>query len=312
MLTQFIKTVNDNQLLVDSIILTKGKEQYEHYFTNENENSIRSISKVVSCLGAYKAIERGLYTLDSDVLPFFDIKKITNKDNIPYLKKMKIRHLLNLTIGQDKGLMFSKDVKLLPPDTDYLYYILNYDINHDPGTHFVYNNAATYLLCAITQKASGKYFRDWVQEELFAPIGIEIGEWEKSWQGICLGASGLKLTNRNMHRIALLLLNDGMYDGTQIVSSEWITMMHTPQFFTADLPDYVKKQERCINKMAYGFGLWICGDGSRQYPKTHYFCDGTDGQLLIVSPRDEMAITILSHQKDMNPLYEAIDYFFAS
>lgn len=311
MISQFIKNVYDEKLSVDSIILTKNGNKYEYFFTDESENSIRSISKVISCLGAYKAIEAGLYTLDSDVLPFFDERKILNKKNIPYLKALKIKHLLNLTIGQDKGLMFSKDVKLLPEDTDYLYYILNYEISHMPGTYFVYNNAATYLLCAITQKLTGKYFRDWIQEELFDPINIELGSWEKSWQGICLGASGLKLTNKNMHKIALLLLNNGMSKNKSVISEEWITMMHTPQFFTANLPDYVKKQKRCINKMAYGFGLWICGDGSSLYPKTHYFCDGTDGQLLIISPKDGMAITIMSHQNDMNPLYEAIDYLFA-
>lgn len=310
MLAKFIDTVIDQKLKIDSIIVTKGDTRFEHYFTEDNEGSIRSISKTISCLGAGKAIEKGLYSLDTDVLPFFDLNKIVNTRNIPYLNKMKIRHLLNLTIGQDKGLMFSKDVKLLPADTDFLYYILNYDINHVPGTHFVYNNAATYLLCAITQKITGQYFRDWVQKELFDGMGVILGEWEKSRQGICLGASGLKLKNSDLHKIALLLLNRGTYEGRILIDKEWISLMSSPQFFTANLPDYVKKQGRCINKMSYGFGLWICGNGTLEYPKTHYFCDGTDGQLLIVSPDDQMAITILSHQKDMNPIYDAIRYLF--
>lgn len=310
MLTKFIDTVTTQGLNVDSIIVTKKNEKFEHFFTNDNEGNIRSISKTVSCLGAGKAIEKGLYSLDTDILPFFDLNKIVNAKNIPYLKKMKIRHLLNLTIGQDKGLMFSKDIKQLPTDIDFLYYILNYDINHEPGTHFVYNNAATYLLCAITQKITGQYFRDWIQKELFNEMGVTLGEWEKSWQGICLGASGLKLKNSDMHKIALLLLNNGTYEGKRLLNKEWISLMNTPQFFTANLPDYIKKQGRCINKMSYGFGLWICGNGTFEYPKTHYFCDGTDGQLLIVSPKDQMVITILSHQKDMNPIYDAIRYFF--
>lgn len=310
MLTRFIDTVTTQKLNIDSIIVTKGNERFEHFFTNENEGSIRSISKAVSCLGAGKAIEKGLYSLDTDILPFFDLRKITNTGNIQYLKKMKIRHLLNLTIGQDKGLMFNKDIKHFPANTDFLYYILNYDINHDPGTHFVYNNAATYLLCAITQKITGRYFRDWLQEELFDEMGITLGEWEKTQQGICLGASGLKLKNIDMHKIALLFLNGGTYEGKQIISKEWISMMRTPQFFTANLPDYVNNQERCINKMSYGFGLWICGNGIFEYTDTNYFCDGTDGQFLIVAPRNQMAITILSHQKDMNPIYEAVRYFF--
>ena len=252
MLTKFIDAVTSQELNIDSIIVTKGNDRFEHYFTNDNEGSIRSISKTVSCLGAGKAVEKGLYSLDTEILQFFELDKIVNTRNIPYLKEMKIRHLLNLTIGQDKGLMFSKDIKQLPADTDFLYYILNYDINHKPGVHFVYNNAATYLLCAITQKITGRFFRDWVQEELFDEIGVILGEWEKSWQGICLGASGLKLKNSDLHKIAQLLLNDGIYDGKKIINKEWISLMHTPQFLTVDLPDYVKKQGRCINKMSYG------------------------------------------------------------
>lgn len=310
MLTKFIDAVTTQGLNIDSIIVTKENTRFEHFFTTNNEGSIRSISKTVSCLGAGKAIEKGLYSLDTDILPFFELNKITNIKNIDYLKKMKIRHLLNLTIGQDKGLMFSKDVKQLPSDTDLLYYILNYDINHEPGTNFVYNNAATYLLCAITQKITGQYFRDWIQKELFDEMGVVLGEWEKSTQGICLGASGLKLKNIDMHKIALLFLNNGNYEGKQLISKEWILRMSTPQFFTANLPEYVNKQGRCINKMSYGFGLWICGNDTSEYPKTHYFCDGTDGQFLIVNPNAKMAITILSHQKDMNPIYDAISYFF--
>lgn len=310
MLEKFIGFVYDRNLCVDSIIITKDGQCQEFFFTDSKENSIRSISKVVSCLGAYKAIKKGLFDLDTYILQFFDINKIYNSKNICHLKKMQIRNLLNLTIGQDKGLMFSKDIKELPNNTDYLYYILNYDINYAPGTHFVYNNAATYLLCYIIQKATGEYFRDWVQKELFDYAEIRLGNWESSWQGICLGASGLYMTNKSLHRIALLLLNNGELDGNSIIDREWIKLMHTPQFFTANLPEYTNKQDRCINKMSYGFGLWICGDGSKMFPKTHYFCDGTDGQLLIVSPQDNMAITILSHQKDMNPLYEAVRFFF--
>lgn len=166
------------------------------------------------------------------------------------------------------------------------------------------------MLCAITQKVTGQYFRDWIQKELFDEMGLTLGEWEKSKQGICLGASGLKLKNSDMHKVALLLLNDGVYDGKQIIEREWISMMKQPHFFTANLPEYINKQGRCINKMSYGYGLWICGNGTPEYPKTHFFCDGTDGQLLIVVPNKKMAVTILSHQKDMNPIYDTIRYLF--
>lgn len=309
MLKNFVNNVKKNNILVDSIIVTKNDCRWEYFFTKDEPHSVRSISKTVSCLGAFLAIEKGIYDLETNILQFFERDKI-KKDNIPFLERMKIKHLMNLTIGQEKGLMFSKDIKGMSPYTDFVYYILNYDIKHMPGDFFVYNNAATYLLCAITQKLTNEYFRDWIQRELFNKMDVSLGNWEKTNQGICLGASGLSLTNNDMHQIALFLLNNGSYKGKQLLSHVHIKMMHTPQFFTADLQEYVGKQGRCINKMSYGFGLWICGDGSNKYPKTHYFCDGTDGQLLIVSPNDKMAITVLSHQKNMEPIYEALNYFF--
>jgi CubicO group peptidase (beta-lactamase class C family) len=137
-------------------------------------------------------------------------------------------------------------------------------------------------------------------------LGFENPRWEKTEQGICLGASGVYLNNDEMHRIGIMLLNNGLFNGKRIVDKKWIDAMHTPQFVTANLQEYVSKQSRCINKMAYGYHLWICGDGSAVYPKTHYFCDGTDGQFLIVSPHQRMVITILSHQKDMNPFYKIL------
>lgn len=309
MLDRFIEFVEEKNLSVDSIIVTKEGKKYEHHFLPEQRNNIRSISKGVSCLGVYKAMEKGIFSLESDVMPFFDDVVIHNQNNLSFLSQLKIKHLLNLTIGHEVGLMFSKDVKKLPPDTDFISFILNYDIKHKPGTFFVYNNAATYLLCAIIQKKTKKYFSDWVHETVLQYLNIEKPNWDKSHQGICLGASGLHLNNEEMHRIGLLLLNNGKYNDKQIIASTWIDEMHTPQFFTANLAEYAAKQERCINKMAYGLHLWISGDGSPQFPKTHYFIDGTDGQFLIVVPEQQMVLTILSHQKDMSPFYEILrDY----
>ncbi|MDR3280450.1 MAG: beta-lactamase family protein [Synergistaceae bacterium] len=307
MLANFIKFVVDNALNVDSIIATVDGIRYDHQFVPDTRNNIRSISKVLSCFGIYKAIENQLFDLDSYVMPFFSDFEIHNKSNLAPLSKLKIRHLLNLTMGHETGLLFRKDVKNLPAGTDFISYILNYDIKHEPGTFFVYNNAATYLLCAIVQKIANLYFSDWVYETVLQYLGIEKPKWEKSDQGICLGASGLYLSNEEMHRVGLLLLNGGRYDNARIIDKAWIDTMHTPHFFTAGLDEYAANQTCCINKMAYGYHLWICGDGSQEYPKTHYFCDGTDGQFLIVSPKQKMVLTILSHQEDMNPFYEILN-----
>lgn len=307
MLNKFIKFVEENNLNVDSIIISAGNKRYEHFFKPDSRNNIRSISKGVCALGVFKAMEYNLFDLDTCVMPFFANVNITNHNNIEHLSRLKIGHLLNLTMGHERGLMFSKDIKKMPTDTDFISYILNYDILHNPGTFFVYNNAASYLLCSIVQSLTSMYFADWIYETIFRHLEIERPTWEHSAQGVCLGASGLYLNNTELHKIGLLFLCNGEYNGLSLVDEKWIKAMRSPKFFTADLPEYAQKQTRSINKMAYGYHCWICGDGSSKYPKTHYFIDGTDGQFLIVSPKQNMVITILSHQADMSPFYKILE-----
>jgi CubicO group peptidase (beta-lactamase class C family) len=311
MLDAFVKFASDRRLDVDSVILTVGGDRRAHFFKEDRPENIRSISKVISCLGVCKAIEKGFYDTGTDVLHFFGEVEIFNKKNLRRLGALKIKHLLTLTMGHEKGFMFRGDISELPEGTDYVSHILNYDIKHEPGTFFAYSNAATYLLCALTQRLTGKYFDDWVRENLFSQLDISDFHWERSSQNICWGGTGLHLSNSDLHKIGLLLLNDGIYDGKRVIDPDWVREMRTPKIITANLPEYSKSQDLCVNKMAYGYHMWISGDGSARYPKEHYFCDGTDGQFLIISPKKNMVISILSHQKDMNPFYEILPAFLA-
>lgn len=303
---QFVKEVADQGLAVNSILVTKSGETQGHFFCNDQLTSIRSISKVLSCLGVYHAIRCGMFDVNTKILPFFPEIKISSPTNRERLEKLTIEHLLTLRMGHEKGLLFSKDVAALPFGTNLMEYIFNYPMPFNPGEFFVYNNAATYILSAIIQKLTGNNFSKWVEETIFKPLDISEYKWENSAQGVCLGASGLWLKNRDLHKVALLLLNNGNYNGKEVISSEWISNMLTPHVYVAELPEYASKQDRCINKVAYGFHIWLCGDKTEKHPKTRYFCDGTDGQFLIVDPDLQLTITILSAQKNMSLLYPVI------
>ena len=52
---------------------------------------------------------------------------------------------------------------------------------HEPGTHFVYNTAGTYMLSAMVQKAHrGSACSTTSRPRLFEPLGIEGATWEQS------------------------------------------------------------------------------------------------------------------------------------
>ena len=185
MITDFIKSVAANNLAVNSIIVTANGNTHSHFFCEDRLTNVRSISKVLSCLGVYFAIKKGVFDLKSKVLPFFNNLKITNEKNLERLDKLTIEDLLTLRVGHNKGLLFSKDVALLPAKTNLLEYVFNYDMLHNPGEYFVYNNAATYILSAIIQQETKINLSDWVKEYIFKPLNINEFKWENSAQGIC-------------------------------------------------------------------------------------------------------------------------------
>lgn len=306
MINRIVEFVHENKLRVDSVKITIDGASHFHDFSVPVRRNIRSISKVVSCLGVYKAIEEGFFEPESPVMPFFRNVEINNKENLDYLSRLKIRHLLTLSIGHERGLMLRKDYRSMPVDTEYIGYILNSPIKHEPGTFFVYNNAATYLLSAIIQRLSGTCLDDWVYEAVLRHLGIEKPQWEKTSQGICLGATGLHFNNEEVHRIGLLLLNRGQYGGCQIIDGSWVDAMHQANILNPGHEKFNSPGNRCLKKVAYGYHIWVCGDGSNEHPATHYFCDGAEGQFLIVAPEQRMVLTMLSRERNTDMLYGII------
>jgi CubicO group peptidase (beta-lactamase class C family) len=286
-----------HRLNMDSIIISQGERTFAHHFTSESAmNDLRSLSKPILCLAIGIAIDNGLELrgnklgLDTLIWPFFEDRvSLTNVSNKTRLKRVKLRHLLNHTIGYDVGLMFSKDVKERDPST-LLDYVFNTNISHEPGEHFVYSNVGPYIISALIQEELGINLSSWVAQHLFSQLGITNYEWS-NYGDYCAASSGLRLMHADLHKIARIFANDGRHGSTQVVPQHWIEQMRTPQIATPMMYD----ETRVFPKYAYGQYLWICKDGS-------YYCDGTDGQYFIVLPKSGIVITTFGHQPDMKPI----------
>lgn len=302
------KDKDGNILNMDSIIISEGGyffknkyTTYKHKFKSDNKlNEIRSISKPIVSMAVGIAIDNGLQLrkqklgLETNIWQFLDGKvKITNTKNQDKLRRIKLKHLLTHTYGFDTGLMFSKDIKDIDPYS-LLEYVFNHDIVYEPGEHFVYSNVGPYVISAIIQEELGLNLSEFVKRVLFQKIGITNFEW-KNYGKYCAGSSGLKLSNEDMHKIGLILLQDGKYNGKQIVSKGWIEQMRKPQVLTPSMYD----EKRVFPKYAYGYNIWVCKNGN-------YYCDGTDGQYLIVLPKKRIVITTFGHQSDMKPITECL------
>lgn len=91
-------------------------------------------------------------------------------------------------------------MRALPHD-DWVRVFLGVPIEYPPGTHFLYNSGASFVLAAIVAARTGQNVRDYLVPRLFEPLGIQTPPWESNGRGINLGASGLRLTTEELAKL---------------------------------------------------------------------------------------------------------------
>lgn len=284
-----INNLEKSTLKVESLLITQNGKDYYHLFVSEKLKDIRSISKMVTGLALGVAIEKGYFKngIDTLVLPYFKEVTITNKENLKYLEKLQIKHLISYTAGYDKQLLNKAHLNTIKDVTNFTAYILNYPLKYAPGEKFVFCNAPIYLLSIIIEKETGMKLKDFVEKEIMNKMDITNFEWEDSLEKHTWGATGLKLLPTDLHKIGKLLLNNGRYNDNQIIPGNWVKKMKSLRNLSPN--EYVR--ERVIPKYGHGYTLWLCNNGT-------YFHDAKGGQYVICVPEKNMVITITADDEE--------------
>lgn len=303
-----------NHLDMVGLIVSQGDKKFVHYFRDREKIDIRSISKPIVCLAFGAAIYEGLFlgdtkiTLDTHVGPLLtQYVKVYNSLNMEAWNQLTIRDCFKITIGHDKGIMFSKDVAE-QDENSLIEYVVNYPITTTIGRDFVYSNAGTFVLSTLITEYLGISLAEFVNKFLFSKLKIVDYTW-KNFGKYCAGCTGLKLHCEDLHKIAKLFVNHGKYEHQQIVPEEWINNMILP---LVDGPTHRYKKGRAFPKFNYGLNMWICGDvndlGIYSYDG-NYYCDGTDGQYIIIIPSNNIVIAATGYQSDTEPVSRILGNF---
>lgn len=298
-------TDQDGQSLkMESVLCSDSEGTRSHYFHEPGLVNLRSIAKPIACLALGAAMDKGLtfegqpINLSTPVWPLLSTYATVEDEAIRKAwGRVVLRDLLRVTFGHDKGLLFSKDIKGRDPGS-FVQYIVNYPITHEVGSHFTYSNAGTFLLSSLITEYLGVLLDAFVNEHLLAPLGITEFRWDR-YGAYTAGCTGLWMRNADLHKIALLMLHDGEFNGLQVVPRSFVEEMRKPQ---VPSPTHRYVAARAFPKWSYGLNLWICEDGN-------YYCDGTDGQYLIVLPSRQRVVTVLGFQPDTVPVSDALGRF---
>lgn len=227
---KFIETITQKKLNLHHIVIYQDDVLREKYswVPHDRRVEIHSASKSVTALAAGIAMEEGLFTMDTRPM---DVLATHLPEQYPAnLEKVQVRHLITMSIGRDHFLMpgFSNDPNVITrdmiEDEDWIHYIFEQDIPYEPGTHFMYDTSAWYLISAMITELTGQTMVQWLRPRLFTPLGIRNPQWLMCPQGRNVGAGGLLLNCDEFSRLGRVCLNDGRWRDKQLI----------PEAFMAD------------------------------------------------------------------------------
>ncbi|WP_402468533.1 serine hydrolase domain-containing protein [Isoptericola aurantiacus] len=259
-------------------------------FVPEEPHRMFSVSKSVTATAVGLAVAEGLLTTHDRVLDL--LPDDAPPDPGEHLAAMTVRDLLTMTSGHGADTMQFRFDNLHRPGDRWARDILAAPVVHEPGTRFVYNTGATYLLSAILHRLTGERLLDWLTPRLFAPLGISGATWEQCPAGIDVGGYGLAITTEDLATLGQLWLQRGRWGGTQLVPAGWIEEMTS--FQVPNGPDESPDWEQ-----GYGYQFWRCRHDA-------YRADGAFGQFCVVSPAHDAVVVLTSGTTETSRELEAV------
>ncbi len=239
-----------------------------------------SLSKSFTSTAIGLAVSEGRLSIDDPVLSFFPGD--TPAEVSPNLAAMRVRHLLSMSTGHDADTM---DKLFEAGEKGWAKAFLALPVQYQPGTHFLYNTGASFMLSAIVQKVTGMKLVDYLTPRLFEPLGIENATWEESPEGINMGGFGLNIKTGDIARFGQLYLQKGLWNGTQLLPEAWVEQATLFQVSNGDNPTSDWAQ-------GYGFQFWRCRHNA-------YRGDGAFGQYCVVMPDQDAVLALTSGVADM-------------
>jgi len=315
----FVQAVEQHIHPLDAVqgllLLRHGNVVAEGWWTPYEPQSphlLYSLSKSFTSTGIGFAVAEGLLTVDDPVLKFFPDDAPANPSE--NLKATRVRHLLSMNTGHKEDttarvFQARRRAGLFGPgayrqedttgresqvmDDHWPRVFLSLPVEYPPGTWFVYNTAATYMLSAIITQLTGAPLLDYLRTRLFDPLGIEQPTWETDPRGVNLGGTGLHIKTEDIARFGQMYLQKGVWEGQRLLPEAWVaeaTRAHSDNSNTQTNPDWM---------VGYGYQFWRCRHNG-------YRGDGAFGQYCIVLPEQAAVLSIISGLRDMQAVLDKV------
>lgn len=257
------------------IVRRGGRALYERAFRGgglDTPANVKSVSKTLLALLTGIAIERGhLAGTEVRVVPALGRPATGDaRDEITVGDLLSMRAGLASTSGADYGAWVASP--------DWVEHVLTRDLVAEPRGRYIYSTGGWHVLGAVLSRATGRDLLDLARDWLGAPLGIDIAPWQRDPQGRYMGGNQMALSPRALARVGEMVLNDGAWNGTQVVPDAWIETSWQPRARSRWTGD------------EYGYGWFLTRIAGRRAA----YGRGYGGQVLAVVPELGLTIAITS------------------
>ena len=251
----------------------------------EFNHTLYSLSKSFTSTAVGFAVAEGKLRVEDRVGSFFphDQPQAVSE----HLAALRVKDLLTMSVGN------GKEPSWPMVETDnWVKTFLGWPIDHPPGSTFMYNSAATYMLSAIVQQVTGQKVIDYLEPRLFAPLGIRGATWETCPRGINTGGWGLSVQTEALAKFGELYRQKGVWQGRQILPAQWVEAATTFKIQQPSPAKPIRPNDQNDWLQGYCYQFWRCRYNA-------FRGDGAFGQYMIVMPDQDAVVAITAETSNL-------------
>lgn len=256
-------------------------------YSSDHRMQLYSASKSFTSTAIGFAVGEGLLSVDDPVIKFFpdDLPKEISEN----LATLKVRHLLSMSVGHAKDSIMILEASA--PGVRWEKTFLAQPVVFKPGSQFMYNSGASYMLSSIVKKVTGQTANEYLRPRLYVPLDIPEATWTENFEGVNMGASHLRIRTESLAKFGQLYLQNGKWNGKQVLSEEWVIEASRKQIENG--------QNDSSWGYGYGYQFWLNPPGG-------FRADGAFGQFSMVLPDQDAVVTITSESIDTKTVMQIV------
>ena len=294
---------------IGSVLVARhGKLVFEDYFDGDagTLRDTRSATKSITDVLVGIAIgEKKLSGLDARVLALLPERERKMQNPDPRKEKITVEDFLTMSSPlecDDWNDASRGNEERMYLVEDWAQFILDLPVRGrmhvgeqaDPpkyGRYFSYCTGGVFTLSELLQKATGERTDRYAQEELFGPLGISDAKWVYSPLNVPQTGGGLRLSSRDLVKIAELYRSGGRWQGKSIVDEAWVKAS-------------TEAHAQIDDQTEYGYLWWLKSfqSGGKGYPA--FFMSGNGGNKIAVFPGLDLTVVITSTNYGTRGMHE--------